>query len=89
MVILNVLNRIDGVIVSLFASRAVNHEFEQISSQIKDYKIGISCFSAVEFRSRNIDWLAQDNVSERSDMSTHGLLFQWATTLKIQLSVLI
>ena len=45
-----------------------------------DYKIGICCFSA------NKDWLAQNqnNVSEWSDM-----LFQWASTKKIQLSMLI
>jgi hypothetical protein len=29
------------------------------------------------------------DVSESSDMSTHGLLFQWASTKKIQLSVLV
>jgi hypothetical protein len=28
-------------------------------------------------------------VSEWSDMSTCGLLFQWASTIKIQLSVLV
>jgi len=31
----------------------------------------------------------QNNVSEWSDMSTHGLLFQWASTIKIQLSMLV
>jgi hypothetical protein len=37
------------------------------------------------------DWLAlnQDNVSKWGDMSISGLLFQWATTIKIQLSVLV
>jgi len=30
----------------------------------------------------------QDNMSECSDMCTHGLLFQWASTIKIYLSVL-
>jgi hypothetical protein len=41
--------------------------------------------------SKSKDWLArnQNNVSEWSDMSTHGLLFQWDSTIKIQLSVLI
>ena len=36
-------------------------------------------------------WLARncDNVSEWSDMSTRGLLFQWAITIKIQLSLLV
>jgi hypothetical protein len=31
----------------------------------------------------------QNNVSEWSDISTHGLLFQWASTIKIQPSVLV
>jgi hypothetical protein len=31
----------------------------------------------------------QNNVSEWNDISTRGLLFQWASTIKIQLSVLV
>jgi hypothetical protein len=31
----------------------------------------------------------QDNVSEWSNMSIRGLLFQWASTIKIQLSVFV
>jgi hypothetical protein len=31
----------------------------------------------------------QDNVSEWEDMSIRGLLFQWASTIKIQLSMLV
>jgi hypothetical protein len=30
----------------------------------------------------------QDNVSEWGDMSIHGLLFQWGSNIKIQLSML-
>jgi hypothetical protein len=43
------------------------------------------------WRSKSKDWLArnQDNVSEWSDTSPVGLLFQWASTIKIQLSVLV
>jgi hypothetical protein len=40
------LNRIDGVIVSVFASSAVDHGFEPRSGQIKSHKIGICCFFA-------------------------------------------
>jgi hypothetical protein len=42
-------------------------------------------------RRKSKDWLArnQNNVSEWSDMSTRGLLFQWASTIKIQLNVLV
>jgi hypothetical protein len=31
----------------------------------------------------------QDNVSKWGDMSIRGLLFQWASNIKIQLSVLV
>jgi hypothetical protein len=62
-------------------------------SQTNDYKIGICRFSAkhAALRTKSNDWLAgnQDNVSEWGDMSIQGLLFQWASTIKIQLSVLI
>ena len=60
--------RISGIMVSVFASSAV------------DYKIGICCFSAkhAALRSKSKDWLArnQNNVSEWDDMSIHRLLFQ-------------
>jgi hypothetical protein len=37
------------------------------------------------------DWFAQnrDNIAEWGNMSIHGLLFQWANTIKIQLSMLL
>ena len=58
-----------------------------------DYKIGICCFStkhaALRRKSKNCLARNQDNVSEWSDMCTHGLLFQWASTIKIQQSVLV
>ena len=51
------------------------------------------CFSSkhAALRKKSKDWLArnQNNVSEWSDMSTHGLLFQCASTIKIQPSVLV
>ena len=72
---------------------AVDHGFESRSGQTKDYKIGMCCFSAkhAALRSKSKDWLAgnQINVSEWSDMSTLGLLFQWASTTKIQRRVLV
>ena len=62
---------------------------EPRSGETKDYKIGICCFSAkhAALRRKNKDWLAwnQDNVW----ISIRGLLFQWASTIKIQLSVLV
>ena len=66
--------------VSVLASSAVNRGFEPRSSQTKDNKIGICCFSAkhTTLRRKSKDWLTlnQNNVSKWSDMSTRGLLFQ-------------
>jgi hypothetical protein len=63
------------------------------SGETKDYNIDICCFSTkhTALRSKSKDWLAwnQDNVSEWSDMSTHKLFFQLASTINIQLSVLV
>jgi hypothetical protein len=77
--------------VSVLAFSAVDHGLEPRSGQTKDYKIGICCFSAkhAALRRKSKDVLArnQNNVSEWSDMSTRGLLFQWASTLKIQLGM--
>ena len=86
-------NRNVGVMVSVLASSAVHREFEPRSGKIKNYKIGICCFSAkhAALRRKNKDWFArnQDNVSEWDDISIRGLLFQWASTIKIQLSMLV
>ena len=67
--------------LTVLSSHAVNRGFEPRSGQTtKDYKIGICCFSAknAALRSKSKDWLArnQNNVSEWSDMSIRGLLFQ-------------
>ena len=70
------LNRIGGVL----ASSVVDREFEPRSGQIKNYEIGICCFSAkhAALRRKRKDWVARNhnNVSEWSDMSNNGLLFQ-------------
>ena len=56
------------------------------SGQTKDCKIVICCLLAkyAALTRKNKDWLArnQNNVSEWSDMSTHGLLVQRASTIK-------
>ena len=79
--------------VSLLASNMVDRGFEPRSVQTKDFKIGICCFSDrhAALRRKSDDWLARNsnNVSEWNDMSTRGLLFQIASTIKIQLSVLV
>jgi hypothetical protein len=78
---------------SVLTSSAADRWFEPRSGQTKDYEIGICCFSAkhAALRGKSKDWLArnQKNVSEWSYMSTGGLLFQGASTIKIQLSVLV
>jgi hypothetical protein len=76
----NTLHRICGVMVSMLSSSVVDRGFEPRSGQTKDYKINICCFSTKHTaqRRKNKDWLArnQNNVSQWSDMSTCGLLFQ-------------
>ena len=71
----------------------VDRGFEIQSGQTKNYKICICWFSAkhTAWRRKNKDWLTrnQDNVSEWSDMAIRGRLFQWSSTIKIQLSVLV
>ena len=77
---INQKHRIAGVMVSVLASGAIDRGFEPRSGQTKDYKIGICCFSAkhAALRRKSKDLLArnQNNVSEWSDISTRGLLFQ-------------
>ena len=77
---INQKHRIGGVMVCVLASSVVDRGFEPQSGQTKDYKIGMCCFSAkhAALRRKSKDWLArnQNNVSEWSDISTRGLLFQ-------------
>jgi hypothetical protein len=72
--------------VSVLASSALDREFEPRSGQTKDNKIGICCFSAkyAVLRRKSKYWLArnQNNLSEWSDMSTRGLLFNELALLK-------
>ena len=77
--------------VSMLASSAVDRGFEPWSGQTKDYEIGICCFSTkhAALRRKNKDWLARNQNNVWSDMSTRELLFQWASTIKIQLTVLV
>ena len=77
---INQKHLIDGVMVSVLASSAIDRGFKPRSGQTKDYEIGMCCFSAkhAALRRKSKDWLArnQNNVSEWSDISTSGLLFQ-------------
>jgi predicted LPLAT superfamily acyltransferase len=79
--------------ISGLASSEVDRGFEPRSGQTKDYKIGICYFSTkhAALRRKSKDWLTrnQDDVSEWGDMSICELLFQWASTIKIKLSMLV
>jgi hypothetical protein len=63
---------------SVLASSAIDCGYELRSCQSKEYKIGICCFSTknAALRRKSKDWLArnQNNVSQRSDISTQWLL---------------
>jgi len=80
------------IMVSMLDSIAVYRGFEPQSGQTKNNKIDFYCFSAkhVAFRRKSKDWLTwnQNNMSKWNNMSTRGQLFQWASTIKIQLNVL-
>jgi hypothetical protein len=74
------INHIRRVMVSVLASSAVDRGFEPRSGQIKDYKIGMYCYSAKDaaLKRKDKDWLVRDNdnLSKWGDLSTRGLLFQ-------------
>jgi hypothetical protein len=55
-------HRIGGIMVIVFASRAVDRGFEPWSGLTKDYIIGMCCFSAkhVSLRRKSKDWLARN-----------------------------
>ena len=77
---INQKHRIGGVMVSVLASSAIDRGFEPRSGQTKDCENGMCCFSNkhAALRRKSKDCLArnQNNVSEWSDISTRGLLFQ-------------
>ena len=86
-------NHIGGVMTGVLASSAVDYGFKPRSGQAKVYTNDLCCFSAkhAALMRKKKDWLArnQDNVLECGDMSTRGLLFKRANTIKIQLSVIV
>ena len=51
-------NRIDGVMISMLDSSALDTGFESRLGQTKDYKIGICCFSAKQaaIKRKSKDW---------------------------------
>jgi hypothetical protein len=81
---------IGGVMASMLASSAID---SSSSDQMKQKTIKL-VFVAYTLSTHHYGGLEQKlvgqyNVSAWSDMSTSGLLFQWANTIKIQLRMLI
>ena len=78
---------------NIIASSAVDSGVDHRSGQTSDYKIGSCCFSTSHavLRRKSKDWLSrnQDNVSEWVHMSICRLLSQRASTIKIQLTMLV
>ena len=90
---LPLFNRIGGVMVSMFASSVIDSEFGHRSGQTNNNEIGICCFSAkhtvLKKKCKLLVDLYQDIMSEWTDISIRVLLFQWASTMKIKISMLI
>ena len=100
LVLIQNLIPLDGVLISVLAlsdheplqwCNVEDCEFKSPSGQTKDYEIGICCFSSKHTAFRRKSWLSgsQNNVSKMSGMSSCRLLFQWASTRKIQLNELV
>ena len=91
----SVSNRIGDVIVSLFPSSVIDREFESRSRQTKTMKLVLCCFSAAHaalIGRMSKDWLDRnlDTVSRvRVICISADCCFSEASTLKIQLSVLV
>jgi hypothetical protein len=69
------MSRIDGVLVCVLASGAVDCGFEPRSGQTKDYKIGICCFSG-----KYVVLWRKGNASSEIFQLYHGenkLIFKW------------
>lgn len=68
-------------------------ELEDMSIYSLNIEMGIYCFSSKRktLRRKNKDLLARngDNVSKWGNISIHRLLFQFASTTKIQLTLLV
>jgi hypothetical protein len=84
---------IGSVMVKVFASSAVNYGFEPWSGDTKNYQMCICCFSTYHttLRSKSRDWLPrnQNNMSDWDDMFTCRQLYQWASAINIQQSLLV
>jgi len=72
------LNHIGGVMVSVLATSAIDRGFGPTSGQTKRYNWILVFPKHASLWSKSKDWLARnhDNMSDLSDVSTLGLLFQ-------------
>ena len=55
------MNRFGGVMISMLASSKIDRGFEPRSGEIKEYEIGICCFSTkhAAFRGNSKDWFGR------------------------------
>jgi hypothetical protein len=76
--------------VVLFPGRPVSSTSKTDLHDITEQLLKLA-LSSIKQISKNKDWYARNdnNVSEWRHMSSRGLLFQWAITMNIQLSVLV
>ena len=65
-------HRLDGEVISMVSSSAVDCAFDRCSSETKEYKIGIWCFSA-KHKSLMRKSRLVGSVSKGSELSTHGM----------------
>ena len=76
------------MIVSTVRVECGRSGIEPLSWRTKDHEIYTNCcFSSkhATIRNKNKDWMTRNNVSEWSNKSTPDCLFQWASTINIQL----
>ena len=83
------LSHISGVMDTVLTSKS--QIVRSSPNQVKPKTLKLVFVEHAAFRGKSKEWLSwiQNNVSEWSDMSTHRLLFQRCSTIKIQLSVLV
>jgi len=78
--------------VNVFALSVVDGEFDPCRVNPLTIKLVLPvAASSLSTQSKSKTRVAQnkDNMSEWSDLSTRGLLFQWTSTIKIQLRMLV
>jgi hypothetical protein len=64
------LKGIGGILASVLASSVVDHGFENLLGQTKDYEIGICCYSVkhVALRSKNKDYMKDKHQKQYTEL---------------------